>query len=147
MDHRLDGAAHKDGRVIDDAVVHAFGEAFFQLGHPCPHIVGNVDGVGAWALKNRHCHGRLVIEQRAQGVLTGTQLDTCDVFQAGNFSVWPGTDHHVFKLFLTDQAALGVDRHLKTGGIRRRRRAQLAGGDLTVLFANRVDHVGGGQVA
>ncbi|RMP63473.1 hypothetical protein ALQ20_200213 [Pseudomonas syringae pv. atrofaciens] len=147
MNHCLDGAADEDRRVIDDAVVHAFREAFLELGHPCAYIVGDVDGVRAGTLEDRDGYRRLIIEQRAQRVLAGAQFDACNVLEASDFTVGTGSHDHVFELFLTDQAALSVDRHLKAGGIRRWRRTQLASGDLTVLFANRIDHVSGGQVA
>ncbi len=147
VNHCLDGAADEDRRVIDDAVVHAFREAFLELGHPCPYIVGDVDGVGAGTLEDRDGYRRLIIEQRAQRVLAGAQFDACNVLEASDFAIGTGAHDHVFELFLTDQTALSVDRHLKAGGIRGGRGAQLACGDLTVLFANRIDHVSGGQVA
>ncbi|MNF32813.1 hypothetical protein D3C84_136120 [compost metagenome] len=63
MDDRFDGATYEDGRVIDDAVVHAFGEALFELGHFLPDLVGDLDGIGAGALEDRDGHRWLVVEQ------------------------------------------------------------------------------------
>ncbi|MNV04931.1 hypothetical protein D3C71_952400 [compost metagenome] len=147
MNHRLDGAAHEDRRVIDDAEVHAFGEALLQLGHFRPDFVGDLDGVGTRALEDRDRHRRLIVQQRTQGVLAGTQLDASDVLEASDFTVVARANDDVLELFLADQAALRVDRQLEALGIRGRGRAQCTGSHLTVLFTNRVDHIGGGQVA
>ena len=147
MHHCLDGATDEDGRVIDDAEVHAFGEVLLELGHLGPHFVGNLDGIGARTLEDRDRHRRLVVQQRAQGVLARPQLDPGDVFQAGDLAVFAGANDDVLELFLGDQAALGVDRQLETGGVGRRWRAQGTGSHLAVLFTDCGDHVGGGQVA
>ncbi|MCY1185495.1 hypothetical protein D9M73_262780 [compost metagenome] len=117
MDHRLDRAAHEDGRVVDDLVVHALREALFQLGHLRPHLVGNVDGIGTRALEDRHRHRFLVVEQGAQGVLVGAQFNPGYVLEAGDFAVRTTADDHVLELFFGDQAPLGVDRHLEAGGV------------------------------
>ncbi len=147
MHYRLDGTANEDGRVIDDAVVHAFGELFLEFGHLCPHLVGHVDGIGAGALEDRQGYRWLVVEQRTQRVLTGTQFDPGNVLEAGDLTIVCRTNDDIFELFLGYQATLGVHRHLEAGGVGRRWRAQLAGSDLTVLFANGIDHIGGSEVA
>ncbi|MNS52390.1 hypothetical protein D3C72_851030 [compost metagenome] len=147
VNHRLDGAAHEDRRVIDDAEVHAFGEVLLQFGHFRPHFVGDFDGVGTRTLEDRDRHRRLVVQQRTQGVLAGTQFNASDVLEASDFTVVARANDDVLELFLTDQAALSVDRQLEALGIRGRGRAQCTGSHLTVLFTNRVDHIGGGQVA
>ncbi|MNL39558.1 hypothetical protein D3C87_1618430 [compost metagenome] len=118
MNHCLNRAAHEDGRVVDDLVVHAFRETFLQLGHLRPNLVGNVDGIGTGALEDRHGHRFLIVEQGAQRVLVGTQLDPGNVLEASDLAVRATADDHVFELFLGDQSPLGVDRHLETGGIR-----------------------------
>ncbi|MNZ77189.1 hypothetical protein D3C78_957180 [compost metagenome] len=145
--HRFDGAAHEDGRVIDDAVVHAFREVFLQLGHLRPHFVRDLDGVGTGALEDRNSHRWLVVQQRTQGVLAGAELDPGDVLQASDFAIGTGADDDVLELFLVDQAALGVDRQLEACGAGGGRGTQLARGNLAVLFADGRDHVTGGQVA
>ena len=144
---RFDGAADKDRRVIGDAVIHARREILFQLGHLAAHIVGDVDGVGTGALENRNRNGGLVIDQRAQRILAGPQLDPGDVLEACDFTVVAGANHNVLELFLGDQAALGIHRQLEAGVRRCRLGTQGTGGHLTVLLADRVDHIGGGQVA
>lgn len=101
----------------------------------------------AGTLEDRDRHRRLVVQQRTQGVLVGAQLDPGDVAQTGDLAVGAGADDDVLELFLGDQATLGVDRQLEAGIARRRRRAQGTGGDLAVLLADGVDHVGGGEVA
>ncbi|MNM62589.1 hypothetical protein D3C81_739270 [compost metagenome] len=121
MDHRFDRAAHEDGRVVDDLVVHAFREALLQLGHLRPHLIGNVDGIGTRALEDRHRHRFLVVEQGAQGVLVGAEFNPGYVLEAGDFAVRTTADDHVLELFFGDQAALGVDRHLEAGGVGCRR--------------------------
>ncbi|MNM85075.1 hypothetical protein D3C81_971810 [compost metagenome] len=147
VNHRLDGAAHEDRRVIDDAVVHALREVFLQFIHLAPNLVRDVDGIGARTLEDRDRHRRLVVQQRTQGVLAGTQFNASDVLEASDFTVVARANDDVLELFLTDQAALSVDRQLEALGIRGRGRAQCTGSHLTVLFTNRVDHIGGGQVA
>ena len=147
MHHRFDGAAYKDGRVIGDAIIHARRKALFQLGHLAAHIVGDVDGIGAGTLENRNRNGGLVIDQRAQRVLAGAQFDPGDVLEARDFTVGAGTNHNVLELFLSDQAALGIDRQLEACVTRRRLGAQGTGCHLAVLLADRRDHIGGGQVA
>ena len=107
VNHRLDGTAHEDRRVIDDAEIHAFGEALLQLGHFRPHFVGDLDGVGAGALEDRDRHRRLVVQQRTQGVLAGTEFDPGDVLEARDFTVVAGANDDVLELFLSDQTALG----------------------------------------
>ncbi|MNS26849.1 hypothetical protein D3C72_587850 [compost metagenome] len=145
--HGFDGTTDEHGRVIDDAVVHALGEVLLQLGHLRPHFVGDLDGVGAWALEDRDGHRRLVVQQRTQGILAGTEFDPGDVLQAGDFAIGTGADDDVLELFLIDQATLGVDRQLEAGRTRGGWGAQLAGGHLAVLFADRSHHITGGEVA
>ncbi len=58
-----------------------------------------------------------------------------------------GAQHDVAELLLGGEAALGVDGDLEGGLAGRRRRADLAGGDLDVLFAQGVDHVARGHGA
>ncbi len=147
MHHRLDGAAHEDGRVVDDLVVHAFREVAFQLGHACAHRVGDLDGVRPRALEYRNRHRGLVVQQRTQRVLAGAQFDTSDVPQAGDRAVFAGANDDVLEFLFGDQTTLGVDRQLEVCRARCRRRAQRTCGDLAVLFANRVDHVRCGEVA
>ncbi len=53
----------------------------------------------------------------------------------------------VEELVLGDQAALGVDVELERGAVRAGRRIQRAGGHFHVLFADRLQHVAGGQAA
>ncbi|MNP38534.1 hypothetical protein D3C76_1320500 [compost metagenome] len=87
MYHGFDRTADEHRRVIDDAVVHAFGEVLLQLGHFPTDLIGDLDGVGTWALEDRDGHGRLVVEQRAQGVLAGAELDPGNVLQASDFAI------------------------------------------------------------
>ncbi|MNL39664.1 hypothetical protein D3C87_1619530 [compost metagenome] len=109
MNHRLDGAAHEDRRVIDDAVVHALREVFLQFIHLAPNLVRDVDGIGARTLEDRDRHRRLVVQQRAQGVLAGAQLDPGDIFQTSDFTVVASANDDVLELFLGNQSTLSVD--------------------------------------
>ncbi len=61
--HCLDGAAHEDGRVVDDLVIHALGEALLELGHALAHQVRDGDGIGARPLEDRDGHRWLVVQQ------------------------------------------------------------------------------------
>ena len=147
MNHRFDRAAHEDRRVIDDAVVHALREAFLQFFHLAANFVRDLDGVRAWALEDRDRHRRLIVQQRTQGVLAGTQLDARDVLEPSDFTVVACANDDVLELFFRNQTALGVDRQLEALGIRGRGGTELTGSHLTVLLTNRRHHIGGGQVA
>ena len=147
VNHRLDGAANKDRRVINDAEVHALREVLLQLGHLGPNFIGNIDGVGTRTLENRDRHRRLIVQQGAQGVLAGAQFNPGNVLETGDFTVIASANDDVLELFFGHQTALGIDRQLEAGGIRGRGCTQGAGSHLTVLLADRVDHIGGRQIA
>ncbi len=80
---------------------------------------------GRWKIGIDHC--RLVVQQRAQGVLAGTQFDPGDILQASDLAVGAGTNDDVLELFLVHQATLGVDRELESLGVGRWRCTQGAG--------------------
>ncbi len=114
MDHRLDRGAHELRRVVHDAVVNAFGHVLLQLSHRGADVVRDLDGVRAGRLEDRDSDGLLVVEQRAQRVIGGTQLDARDIAQSRDLIVRSGFDDDVAEFLFGSEAALGIDRKLKS---------------------------------
>jgi hypothetical protein len=77
--HRLDRAAHEDGRVVDHGIVDAFREVLLQRRHDGADMVRDLDGVGTGRLEDRDGNRRLVVEQRAQAEFCCVDLDPGDV--------------------------------------------------------------------
>ncbi|CAB3753801.1 hypothetical protein BPA30113_05478 [Burkholderia paludis] len=144
---RLDRRTHELRRVVDDLVVDARRHVLLQLGHRLAHFVGDLQRVRARRLVDRHRDGRLVVEQRTQPVLGCVELDPRDVAQARDAAVRRRLHDDVAELVFRLQAAARVHRQLQRRAGQRRRRADHAGRDLHVLFADRLHDVLGGQPA
>ena len=91
-------------------------------------------------------HGRLVVEQGAQGVLLGAEFQARQVAEPHDRAVRVALDDDLSELLGALQAALDVDRQLNLNAFVIGRAADLAGGDLDVLAAHRVQHLVGGQI-
>ena len=135
LDHRLDRGAHELRRVVDDLVVHALGHGLLDLGHGAAHVVRDLQRVRARRREDADRHRRLVVEQRAQRVLGGAELDARDVAQARDRAARLALDDDVAELLLGLQAALRVDRQLEVDAVRAGRAADHAGRGLHVLAA------------
>ncbi len=144
---RLDARADELRRVIDDAVVHAFGKVFLQLGHRLAHVVRNLQRVGARRLEDRNGHRLLVVQQRAQAVFRRGQLDAGHVAQGGHRAVGRALEDDVAEFLLGLQAPLRIDGQLQVRARQRRRAADHAGRHLHVLVADGAHHFIGGQAA
>ena len=81
-DHRVDRLADEDRRVVDDAVVHARREGLLQPLHRRVHVVGGLERVGAGTLEDADRDGGLVVEEAAQRVAVGAELEARDVATA-----------------------------------------------------------------
>ena len=145
--HRLDRGAHELRRVVDDLVIDAFGHRLLQLRHGLAHAVGDLDRVGARRLEDRHGDRVLVVQQRAQRVVRGAQLQPRDVAQPRHRAVGAALDDDVAELVLALQPALRVDRQLQVDALDAGRRADHAGRGLDVLLADRAHHVARGEAA
>ncbi|MND68072.1 hypothetical protein D3C80_595100 [compost metagenome] len=146
-DHRLDGCGDELGRVEDDAVVHAFGHVLLQLGHHLAHFVADGHGVGARRLQHEQRRRRLVVQQRAGGILGAAQLDPGDIAQAGHRAVGIGAHDDVAEFLGIPQAALHADGHLGSDVVQGRAGADDARRGLQVLLADRRHHVARRQAA
>ena len=144
--HRFNGMAHEHRRVIHDGVVDAFREAFLQLIHRPPNVFGELDGIGARGLEDRQRHGGFVVQERAQRVAGSAQFDARHVLEQDLFPVVAGLHDDLAKLLGGHQPALGIDLQLEIDRPAHRLLADGPGGDLYVLFADRVDHVARGEV-
>ena len=147
MDHRFDGLLHEARRVIDDPVVDAVRKVLLDLLHRLAHVVRQRDGVRLRRLEDGDRHRRLVVEQAAQCVLAGAQLDASDVLQMQHAAVGRGGDDDVAEFLFGHQPALRIHRQLKVGVLRCRRCAHHARRDLLVLLADRARHIARGEVA
>jgi hypothetical protein len=146
-DHRLDAGPYELGRVIDDAVLHRGRKVLGQFGHGLAYLLRNVQCVGARRLEDGNGHGGLVVEQGAQAIFGGGQLDAGHVAQAGDAAIGGGLEDDLRELRLVLQAALGVHVELQGRAAVVGRRADHAGGHLYVLLADGLDDLGGGQAA
>ena len=124
------------------------GEVLLQLLHGRAHGVGHLAGRWSPDAGRSAWHAPPCCRAGAQGVVVRAQLDAGHVAQVGDLRrSAPARDHDVAELLLGRQAALGVDGDLEVGLAGRGRGADLAGGHLDVLLAQRADHVAGGQAA
>ncbi len=86
MNDRLNGGFHKCGRVIDDVEIHAFRHGFLKIGHGGMNVFGDFKRIGAGCLKHTHTDSRLVVEQRAQGIISGAHFHTRNIAQPGDLA-------------------------------------------------------------
>src|SRR5436190_19534415 len=100
---------HKNGGVIYDRVIDAFGEVLLQLRHRVSNILGELDCVGARRLENRDGDGGSIIEQRSQRIAGSAKFEPGDVFEQNLFAMGPGFDHDLAEFLSGNKSALGVD--------------------------------------
>ena len=141
MNHRLDGAADEHGRVIVDLVADALGEGLRQLLHGGAHRIGELQRIRTRQLEDGDGDRGTAVEHAAQGIVVRAEFEPRDVAQVRGLAVRPVLDHDVLEFLLGLQAALGIDDILELGSRHRRLAADLAGRNLHVLFAHRVQHL------
>src|SRR6516225_6469888 len=125
-------------------------EEFFEVPlRELIHLLGDfaryVERVRFQRLKDADARRGLAVEREDLAVGLRTQLDAADVAHVHHLPVRFGLDHDVLELADIVEAAGDVEGVLKSLRVRRRRHAELAGGDLLVLALERVDDVLGGQ--
>jgi hypothetical protein len=145
-DDGADRLADEERRVVDDAVLDAVGERLLQAFHDLIDLRRGLERVRPGPLRHADRDRRLVVEQAAQRVQVGAELDAADVAQARDLPFRRRPHHDPGELLLGAEPALRVHRQLERGVGRRRRRAEHAGRDLDVLLADGADDVGRGQL-
>ena len=149
LEDLVDRLADEGRRVVDDRVLEARAES-----GPCSSFilrldaVGRVERVGAGQLKDRQADRRLAVERAARVLVLGAQFDAGHVLADRVTSPpVPRLDDDVAELLGLVQPAQRGHGVLEVVARGHRRLADLAGGDLHVLLAQRLDDVAGRQVA
>ena len=137
----FDGLAHERGGVEGNAVGKSRREAFRELIHLLGDFARHLERVRLERLKNADARRGLAVEREDLAVGLRTQLDPPDVAHVDHLPVRFGLDDDVLELADIVEAAGDVEGVLKSLRVRRRRHAELAGGDLLVLALERVDDV------
>ena len=99
--------------------------------------------------EDRDTGRRAAVEIERLAVGLGAEFDAADVADSGDLAAIRagGLDDDVFELADIVEPAFDVERVLEILSRRRRRRADLAGGDLLALLLDRVDDILRGQPA
>ena len=133
-------------RVVVHRVFDALGKALRQFLHLDFDALLQLQRVRSGTLKHGHHDARLVAEEGGRRILQRPEFDPRDIAQAHDRSVHGvGAHHDVAEFVRVGEAADGVHLHFERRAFRRRRLADLAGGDLDVLLRNGVLHVDGGD--
>ena len=160
-----DGLLDEYGGVVDDAIVDALREARLELLHFRLDRISGGDGVGTGHLKDRErrCGIAIVLgaEITVDVIVLGAQLDPAlddialvvelrpadDVLEEHVLSLVAGLHDDLLELFGVRETTLRVDRQIKRNGraLRHRRLADSTGGNLHVLFLDRLDHIAAGH--
>ena len=111
-----------------------------QLGHLGVDTVRGGQGIGLGRLEDFDPGRSLAVQLEPLPIGLGAQLDARDVLQPGNAAV-VGLDDNLAEFLGLLQAAADIDGILETLPGRRRRHADLTGGDLLVLLLNSLDHL------
>src|SRR5262249_11138611 len=154
------------GRVVVNAIINqgftsvSLRKTRLELLHLGLDGLGGLDGVRAGQLKDRHGDGGFTVEVAVDVVVLGADLDAFftsnrvpflvilgiadQVLELNGSAGLASLDDNVRELFFRDESAAGVDGELKANArpVRDRRLAEPAGGDLPVLLADGVEHVG-----
>ena len=134
LHHLADAVPHVDGRVVDDPVLHALGEVLLELLHRRAHGGRQLQRVRARRLEDADAHGVLVVQQRAERVVAGGELEPGHVPEPGDLAVGAGLEDDLAELLLVEQPAPRVHAELVVHRHGHRRGAHHAGRDLHVLL-------------
>src|SRR5262249_36495623 len=105
------------------------------------HRVGGVERVGAGGQAHRDTGCGPAVVERDGAVVVAAQLDPRDIPQQHRGAAFGSAQHDALELVGPLQAAVGGYRRVKRRAASRRQTAELAGGDLRVLRADRVGDV------
>ena len=101
----------------------------------------DIERVGAGRLKDADAGGRLAVELEDLAVGLRSELDAADIAYARDLAGIAGLDDDVVEFVDVGEPALHLDGVLEIDAGRRRRHADLAGGDFLALLLQRRDHV------
>src|SRR6185436_12162595 len=141
VDYLPDRIADEQSRIVHRRPFDSLREAGLQVRHLRANGARESERVRARRLEYDDGDGRFVVEQRAQPVRSGAELDARDVAQTGDGAVSAGLDDDVAEFFFVGEPAARDDRQLIGYRIIHRWRADGSGGDLEILLTNRVDDV------
>ena len=134
--------AHRDRGIVLNLVVEPGGKALLELSHFRAHRIGSRERVRTGTLEDAdRCCG-LAAELAVDRVIARCKLDPSHVTHTSNLAIRARLDHDLTKFVFIRQPSLGADSILKRRRpFRNRLRANNAGGDLDVLFLDRLDNI------
>ena len=150
LDQRDHDVVHRRRHEARRVIVHRVGdsrrEALRELLHLRFDLPLQVERVGARHLEDRQHDRRVLAEKGGRRILQRAEFDARDVAQAHHGAARRiGADDDIGEFLRIGEPPLGVDLQFERGPGRRRRLADLAGGDLNVLLGDGVLDVDGGH--
>ncbi len=141
---------HRSGDEARRVVVHRIGDALREARREFLHLVLDAllqfERVRARHLENGEHHRRVLAEESRRRILQRAEFDTRHVLQPQRGTRCRiGAHDDLAELFRVAQAADGVDLHFEGRAGGRGRLPDLAGGDLDVLFLDRVLYIDSGD--
>ncbi len=137
FDDGVDRLADEDRRVVDDAVVHSRWKVLLQPFHGLRARHWRPAGRWCRAAGRRRCRPPACCRAGCAASTGWPSSSARDVRQSRDLASRASRARRCCRTPIPRSAGPGVDRELKGGIRRRRRRAEHAGGDLDVLFADR----------
>ncbi len=128
--------------VVADHLLDPGREALRQTRELRAHATRHLERVGLGELEHAERGGGLAGEARESGIALRAELDARHVSEMQQRPARLGADHDLLELLDRGEAPLRSQRNLELNAGGRRRRSGAARGDLHVLLAHRVDHVG-----
>ena len=150
----MNGLLDERRRVVHDAIINSDRELTLQFLHPFFNLSRRRQRVGSRQLENRQPHARQTVHFRDLVILQRTQFDAAHITQADDLAgrqrvsrfAMCRLHNDIAELFGFFQSAERAHGELELLPIRNRRAANLSGGNLHVLTADRRDHVARRQV-
>ena len=145
VQHLLDRGIDRRRDVVGDVPLHRVGEELRQLLHLGADGLRGLDGVAVGRQRHRDARRRAAVEAGGELVVVAAEFDPGDVAQAHVGAVGIGPQHDGAERLRLGHLPLDDDGEVDGVALRARLRADGAGGDLHVLPADRLGHVGGVQ--
>ena len=129
--------------VEGDVVLHVLGKGLGELRHLAFDGLGDIERIGFGKLEHGNAGSRLPVELEDLGIGLCAKLDPPDIADTGQGAarLIAADQDDVLELFGRRVGPLQIDGELKLLSRRRRRHADLPGGDVLALALDRVDHV------
>ena len=131
--HFVDRFGDEFGRVVDDVVLKAAGEAARQLPHRRLESVGGRQGIRARTLEDQQRHRLSLVEVAVGAVILGAELHAGHVVDARHAPVRVVPDDDIAELAWVGEAPQRLDVELKGAQACGRRLVENTRGDLDVL--------------